>query len=96
VGTNVGVHHPGKLPLLAPLGTDHCPDARSAHPFPAQRYLRGEDKGGGKVWDRISDKSLICLMAEVRMSTSHWSVGRRHGGGYLGAIRLNQLLLLNI
>ena len=41
VGPELGAHRPAAPPQRCRSGTDRCPDARSAHPFPAQRYLRG-------------------------------------------------------
>ena len=41
-----GAHRPHGLSLSVRSGTDRCPSARSAHPFPVQRYLRGDGKGG--------------------------------------------------
>ena len=41
VGPELGAHRPHGLPMSVRSGTDRYPDARSAHPFPAQRYLQG-------------------------------------------------------
>ena len=40
MGPELGAHRPAALSMRCRSGTDRCPDARSAHPFPVQRYLR--------------------------------------------------------